>query len=141
MNTEKNKEVLTREMSIKEYFRFRKRYNKRATIEEVENSEPVLESLEDGRLSGLDEDEPKYRLEEKLLTEDGEVFLEVIEFNRKRIKPTQMASLAKGIDPQKNGIEFSLRCIAFIIGQPVAVLDKLSKEDFNFLQEFTVNFM
>jgi len=140
MNTEEKNQVIPNEIAIQELFAFKKKHNKGITLEDVENSTAILDAIQDGRLSGLD-GTPKYTLEEKILNDEGGVFLEEIVFDKTRIKPTQLAALANGIDMQKNSYGFSLKCMAFLIGQPVAILDKLSKEDFKFVQDFTQSFM
>lgn len=83
---------------------------------------------------------PKYTLVHKLMNDEGGVYKDSVEF-KTRIKPTTKADLAKGLDLQRDLANYSLRCIAHIIGTTVKELDKFEAVDYDVISEVSAVFM
>ena len=131
------KTVISKEIALDELEIFIGKFVKKpCTKGELEDTYPdVLEAIMDGFLS-FKEDEvpPVLRLKNPIKNDAGEVSLSEINF-RTRIKPTTLADLAKGLHPQKEVFTLQLRMTAYIIDQPVAMLDKLSRYDYDVINQ------
>ena len=108
---------------------------------DVENDYPkVLKAVMSGNLSFNEEKRPVYTLIEPI--NKGTEF-EVKELILKnRVLPSVGADLAKGIDLQKEAFRYGLVVTAHICGfASYKELDKLSKKDYQLIQELAPVFM
>ena len=96
-------------------------------------------ALESGNLPLID-NVPTYKLNTPIKDKDGEDAIKEINFIT-RIVPSEQAKLAKGIDIFNDELEFQLRSISYIIGQPKSIIDKLSKKDYNTIREVASFFL
>lgn len=90
----------------------------------------ILEAIMDGLLTFNEEGVPVFKLKEPIKNADGEVSVSEINF-RTRIKPTTLADLASGLHPQNEVFKLQLRMVSYIIDQPVAMLDKFGRYDYD----------
>ena len=131
--------VLNEEQARKELADFLNEYaEKEITADDVHEIAPlVLDALMAGNLV-LDQ-KPRYTLLKPIKNDAGEITLSELEF-KTRILPTTYAELGKGLDIQKEIMRFNLVCVAHIIGQPYKMLDKFSRKDYEFIQQFGMLF-
>jgi hypothetical protein len=100
----------------------------------------ILEAICSGNLVINENKEPVYTLLSPIKNDKGEVSVSELNF-KTRILPNTQASLSKGIDISKEQLRFMLICIAHIIGQPIQMLDKFSKKDYNTIREVATVFI
>lgn len=107
----------------------------------VKESYPkTLEAVMQGRLVFSEDLTPTYTLLQ-VLNKGTEFEKKQIVF-RTRVKPTDTANLAKGIDLKLDTVKYSLILIAHLCGlATINELDNLSKKDYSFIQEFSPVFM
>ena len=96
-------------------------------------------ALESGNLTLID-NVPTYKLNTPIKDEDGEEAITEVNFQT-RIVPSEQAKLGKGIDIFNDELEFQLRSISYIIGQPKAIIDKFNKKDYNTIREVASFFL
>lgn len=92
----------------------------------------AIEAIEEGALI-FENGKPIFMLRDVISPPDGEdqsLAISKLEF-RSRIKPSDKAKLMEGLNPEKQSATFTLRYLAYIIKQPLPVLDKLSQDDYN----------
>lgn len=98
-------------------------------VEDLEKTYPdILDAIMDGFLT-FNDGAPIYKLKNPIKTDEGNVSVAELSFLT-RIHPSTLASLAKGLHPQHEVFALQLKMTAYIIGQPTAFLDKLSKYDY-----------
>lgn len=108
---------------------------------EIESDYPqIVKAIEDGRLSFNEKKIPTLVLKEPILNAEGQVSLDTITF-RTRIKPTQLAEVMKGVDLQKNQLEYSLRALSYLTGQVRAMLDNFGKIDYKTIDQIATVFL
>lgn len=95
-----------------------------------ENYPDILDAIIDGYLSFDENQVPKYKLKTPIKNTDGGIEVSELSFIT-RIKPTNLANIAKGLDVRVDPLNLQLRMIAHVIGQPVAYLDLLSRYDYD----------
>jgi hypothetical protein len=106
----------------------------------LENTYPdILDAIVDGFLTFDDGQVPTLKLKSPIKNDDGGIFISEITFAT-RIKPTTLANLAKGLDVAKDPLNLQLRMVANIIGQPVAILDSLSRYDYDVVSSVSAVF-
>jgi hypothetical protein len=132
----KNKEVVSKEVALDDLELFINKFVKKPVAKsELEETYPdVLDAIVDGYLSFDESNLPRLKLKYPIKDEEGNIALSELSF-RTRIKPTALASLAKGLNPQKEVFELQLRMTSFIIDQPVAMLDKFERYDYDVLNQ------
>ena len=138
----KNKSVISEELALVELSKFVDMWVD-GTVEESELKESypsIFDAICKGNLVFNDDLEPVYELINPIKNDDGAVSISTVNF-KTRITPTNQARLAKGIDIKNDQIQFMLVCIAHIIGQPIAMLDKFSKKDYIAIRELSTVFM
>jgi len=100
----------------------------------------TLDAVMCGRLVFSDDLVPTYTLLQPI--NKGTEFEKKELVFKTRVKPTDTAYLAKGIDLKNDSVRYSLVLIAHIIGLPtINELDNLSKKDYSFVQELAPVFM
>lgn len=129
---EKKKTVINKEVALNDLEQFVNRFVKKPVEkEELEGVYPdILDAIVDGYLSFDASGVPLLKLKEPIKNEAGDVSLSEINF-RTRIKPTTLAELAKGLQPQKEVFTLTLRMTAYIVDQPLMMLDKFGRYDYD----------
>lgn len=128
--------AISKEVALEDLEKFINSFVKKPVpANELEESYPdVLEAIMDGFLSFDADGLPKLKLKFPIKTEGGEVAVSDITF-RTRIKPTTLADLAKGLHPQKEVFTLQLKMTSYIIDQPVAMLDKFERYDYDVISQ------
>lgn len=103
---------------------------------ELEETYPdVLDAIMEGYLSFDESQNPKLKLKFPVKNTEGtEVVLTDVAF-KTRIKPTTLADLAKGLHPQKEVFTLQLKMTSYIIDQPMAMLDKFERYDYDVISQ------
>jgi len=137
----KNKTVISKEIALNDLEVFVNKFVKKPVAkEELEETYPdVLDAIMDGYLSFDEAGLPVLKLKDPIKNESGDVAVSEIKF-RTRIKPTVLADLAKGLNPQKEVFTLQLRMTAYIIDQPVQMLDKFERYDYDVLTQVAAVF-
>ena len=106
------------------------------TDDRIEEDYPeVIKALESGRLVfESDKMKPKYVLSDPIKNDEGDTTLSELEF-KTRIKPSTQADLADGLKLETQSLKYALRLIAFIIGQPMAMIDRFGKKDYKVVSQ------
>lgn len=92
-------------------------------------------ALMQGLLKFDDDKKPSYTLKDPIKNEAGDVSLSEIQF-KTRIFPNEHVKLSKGLNIQKQTMEYALRCQAHLAQLPsVSYLNKLSKFDYTVVQQ------
>ncbi|APZ82890.1 hypothetical protein [Flavobacterium phage FL-1] len=130
------KEVITKDIAISEIETLINRFVKKpVSTEEIEETYPdIVDAIMDGFLSFNDEGIPVLKLKFPIKTESGDLFLSEINF-KTRIKPTTLASIAKGIDLKTDQFSLQLKMISHIIDQSVPMLDKFERYDYDVISQ------
>lgn len=100
----------------------------------------IFNALLNGNLSFDENYVPTYQLLNPIKNTDGDISNSIINF-KTRISPTNQARIAKGLDIKLDQLQFGLNCICYIIGEPLLMLDKFSKKDYNAIREISTVFM
>lgn len=111
------------------------------------NDEEILEELNIAKVAiclGLlvfDEDKvPTFTFKTPVKNDAGEISLDKVIF-KTRIFPKEHIKLSKGLNIQKQVMEYALRCTAHLSGlSSTAFFDKMSKFDYTVLQQVTAVF-
>lgn len=100
--------------------------------DQLEETYPdVLEAIMDGLLTFDEKQVPTFKIKHPIKGEEsGNVVLDTLTF-KTRIKPSTKADLAKGLFLQTDVLNYQLRVTAYVIDQPIAMLDKLSSFDYD----------
>lgn len=137
----KNKTVISKEIALNDLEVFVNKFVKKPVAkEELEETYPdVLDAIMDGYLSFDEAGLPVLKLKDPIKNESGDVAVSEIKF-RTRIKPTVLADLAKGLHPQKEVFTLQLRMTSYIIDQPVQMLDKFERYDYDVINQVATVF-
>jgi len=132
----KKQEVISKDVALEDLEKFINSFVKKpvASTELEDNYPGVLEAIMDGYLSFDENQNPKFKLKNPIKDEAGNDAVSEVTF-RTRIKPTQLADLAKGLHPQKEVFTLQLRMTSYIIDAPVAMLDKFSRYDYDVISQ------
>ena len=136
MDTKVSKEVALTEL---ETF-VNKFVKKPVPLNELEETYPdILQGIMDGLVTFGEDGVPIYTLKFPIKTDEGDVFLSVINF-KTRIKPTTLADLAKGLHPQKEVFMLQLKMTSYIISQSIGMLDKFDRYDYDVINNISAVF-
>ncbi len=126
------KTVISKEVALKELEQLINRFVKKPVpFEELEETYPdILDAIMDGYLSFDGTGLPVFKLKDPVKNENGDVSVSEINF-RTRIKPTTLADIAKGLDLKKEPLMLQLKMVSYIIDQPVQMLDKFERYDYD----------
>lgn len=103
--------------------------------EDIKETYPAaLKAIKLGLLTFTDDKTPILKLKSPVMSEAGNVSLDEIKF-RTRILTTDKERLSKGVDLKKEPLLYGYKVMSFIIGQPKAMLDKLSKFDYKVVEQ------
>lgn len=124
--------VVNKEVALEDLEKFVNRFVKKPVQkDQLEKTYPdILDAITDGFLSFDADGAAKYKLKDPIKNDANEVSLSEISF-RTRIKPTTLADLAKGLHPQNEVYTLQLRMTSYIIDQPVIMLDKFGRYDYD----------
>lgn len=136
-----NKKVVSKEIALKEVETLINKFVKKpVAFDEIEETYPdIIDAIMDGYLSFNKEGVPVLNLKLPIKNEAGDVSLSEINF-KTRIKPTSLASIAKGIDLKTDQLSLQLRMVAHIIDQPIAMLDKFGRYDYDVINQICTVF-
>ncbi len=132
---------ISEEVAVQDVLEFVSKYNRK-----IKDVDKVLElypdTVEAVRLGNLDltGDLPILTLMEPVVNSDGDIVIDKVQF-KTRMKPSDHRRVGKGIDVSKEHLLFGHRCIAFIIDQEVAMLDKIEREDYKIIDQFSSLFI
>ena len=129
--------AVSKEVALNELEKFVNKFVKKPVQKhELEDTYPdALEAIMDGFLwFDLETAIPKLKLKFPIKDDADNVALSEITF-RTRIKPTALADIAKGLHPQKEIFMLQLKMTSFIIDQPLAMLDKFEKYDYDVISQ------
>lgn len=100
----------------------------------------AVKAIKLGLLTFDDAHDAFYTLREPVKNPSGdEVILESVKF-RTRLTTADEQRLFKGLDPKKDAVLIGHKTMSFIIGQPVAMLDRLSKFDKKAIEQVSTLF-
>ncbi len=130
--------VISKEVALDELESFINKFVKKPCLKEnMEDTYPdVLDAIMDGFISFKEDGVPVFILKDPIKNDAGDISLSEINF-RTRIKPTTLADLAKGLHPQTQVFTLQLRMTAYVIDQPVAMLDKFSRYDYDVINQIS----
>lgn len=133
------KQVIGEEIAIKEINDYLLNFID-GNVDVKEQYPKTLDAVMSGRLV-FNDLVPVYTLIEPLNPQSVDFKKTELTF-KTRVKPTDTATLAKGIDLKTDSVKYSLVLIAHIIGvASINELDNLCKKDFALVQELTPVFM
>lgn len=136
--------VISEELALTELTEFYNHYSLVEKSEEdvKEDLNIALEALKKGLLTFDTDKKPIYTLRDVIKSEDGsDVVLEKIEF-KTRIFPNEHIRLSKGLNMQKDGMQFMINCISHLAQFPsVGYVNKLSKFDYTVVQQLSTVFL
>ena len=137
----KDEKVVIEEVALNDLELFVNRFVKKPVPrEEMKDTYPdVLDAIMDGYLSFKEDGSPLLSLKNPIKNVKGEVSISEVNF-RTRIKPTTLADLAKGLNAQKEIFTLQLRMVAYIINQPVQMLDNFDRYDYDVLSQVATVF-
>jgi hypothetical protein len=138
----KAENVISEEIALNELENFVNEWvEKPEGKDKLKDSYPyIFEALMSGNLIIGEDLVPVYNLIAPIKNEAGEVSKENVNF-KTRITPTTQAKLAKGLNIANDQLQFALVCISHIIGEPIIMLDKFRKKDYNTIRELSSVFM
>lgn len=133
--------LISKDVALDDLEKFVNHYSKKPVERNTlsESYPDVLEAIMDGNLSFDENQIPTLKLQQSLKDEEGNIFLDSINF-KTRIKPSDKANIGKGLTIQTDILTYQLRMTAHIIGQPVAVLDRLSPYDYDVVSQVAAVF-
>lgn len=134
MNTETK--AVSKEIAIGEIESLINKFVKKPVpADKIEETYPdVLDGIMDGHISFNKDGIPILKLKYPVTNDKGDVAISELTF-KTRIKPTVMASIAKGVDMKTDSMTLSLRLIAHIIDQPIAMIDKFERYDYDIIDQ------
>jgi len=133
---------IVEEVAIEELRQFLKPYKRKLlSDEEIKDLYPdVLEAIMIGGLVLEEGNFPKYTLTEPIKSDTGEVVVEGLSF-KTRVLPSDVRKISSGVDIKKDPILFAHKCLSFVVGQPLAMLDKFSAFDYRVSEQLSTVFM
>jgi hypothetical protein len=135
------KTVISKEVALEELESFVNKFVKKpVALDTLEETYPdILEGIMDGLVSFDEAGLPVLKLKNPIKSDTGDIFLSQISF-KTRIKPTSLASIAKGIDLKTDALTLQLRMVSYIIDQPVQMLDKFERYDYDVINQISTVF-
>lgn len=110
------------------------------TEEEISDNYPqVVQAVRLGLLI-LNNENATFTLKDPLKTESGSIALSEFQF-KTRIPFSEKKKLSSGINMQKERYEYFGRVMAYTIGQPVAILDKIKPFDLKVIEQLSTLFI
>lgn len=133
--------VINEEVALQELESFVNKFVKKPVgVEMLKETYPdMLDAIIDGYLSFDEDGLPTLKLKHPIKSESGNIVLSEINF-KTRIKPTALASIAKGIDLKNDALTLQLKMVSYIIDQPVAMLDKFNRYDYDVINQVSTVF-
>lgn len=142
MSKESQKTVISEEIALNELEKFVNEWvDKPESKDKLRESYPhMFDALMVGNLIIDEEKIPVYKLANSIKNDAGEVSKSEVTF-KTRISPINQARIGKGLNIQLDQLQYALNCISYIIGEPINMLDKFSKKDYNTVREVSSVFM
>lgn len=137
------KNLMSEEQALQELTAFVNHHSliEKSAEEVKEDLNIALIALQNGSLV-IDQDfKPVLKLKQPIKTEEGNVDLDKIEFLT-RVLPKDHIRLSKGLNLQKDQMEYMQKCIAHLSQLPVyGYLNKFCKFDYTVMQQISTVFM
>ena len=135
------KTVISKEVALTELEQLINRFVKKPVpFEELEETYPdILDAIMDGFLYFDGTGVPVLKLKDPIKNDKGDVSVSEINF-KTRIKPTTLADIAKGLDLKKEPLMLQLKMVSYIIDQPVQMLDKFERYDYDVISQIATVF-
>ena len=135
------KTVISKEVALKELESFVNKFVKKPVgLDELEETYPdILDAIIEGYVSFDESGLPILKLKDPIKSDSGNIVLSEINF-KTRIKPTVLASIAKGIDLKNDALSLQLRMVSHIIDQPIQMLDKFERYDYDVINQISTVF-
>ena len=109
-------------------------------LEEVKDKYPKLTKAVMLGLIALGEIPLTYELKEPIKNPAGDITVSQLNI-KTRILPDDQKRLVKGLNMKTDKFEFGLRCMAFIVDQPTAMLNKFGRFDYKLIEELSELFL
>lgn len=138
-----NKDVISEDVALKELTEFVNHYSlTEKTEDEVKEEMNIsLIAIQKGYLVIDSDFKPILKLKEPIKSEDDAVVMDSIEFIT-RVYPKDHVRLSKGLNMQKDAMQYMLNCIAHLAQLPSAsYVNKFSKFDYTVIQQISTVFM
>jgi hypothetical protein len=137
-----DKYKVSEDVAVQEVLEFVSKFNRKVkdTDKVLDLYPDVVEAVRLGNFDLTSREQPQLKLIDPIKNTDGDVVLETVSF-RTRMKPSDHRRVSKGIDVAKEQLVFGHRCVAFVIDQEVAMLDKFSKDDYSVIDQFSSLFI
>ena len=132
---------ITKEVALDDLEKFVNAYSKKPVERNAleEGYPDVLDAIMEGNLTFDEQQVPKLKLSVPVKNEEGGISLSELDF-KTRVKPTDKAALGKGLSNTTDILTYQLRVTAHIIGQPIAMLDRLSPYDYDVVSQVSAVF-
>lgn len=142
MSKETQKAVLSEEIALNELESFINEWVEKPESKDKlrETYSNIFDALVSGNLVIDEEKNPVYKLVNPVKNDKGEVAKDEATF-KTRISPINQARLGKGLNIQLDQLQFGLNCVCYIISEPINMVDKFSKKDYNAIREIASVFM
>lgn len=137
----KNEVVISQEVALNELESFVNAFSKKP-VERNKLSEmypDVLDGIMEGYVKFDDNNVPTVTLREPILNDAETVSVSTVNF-KTRIKPTDKANLGRGLSIQTDLLNYNLRLLAHIIGQPLVMVDKFGDYDYDCINQIATVF-
>jgi hypothetical protein len=124
---------------LRQFLKLRKR--KSMDAEELLETYPdIVEAIQLGLLTLPEDGAPTYILRDPIKGDSGEISTSQIIF-KTRITPSEQRKVANGVDLKKDQLLFAHKCLAFVVGQPLAMLDKFEEGDYKVIDQLATVFI
>lgn len=135
------KAVISKDVALTEIETLINRFVKKPVpFEEIEETYPdILDAIMDGHLSFDGIGVPVLKLKDPIKSESESIVLDTVTF-KTRILPTQLRTVAQGIDFKKDPLGLQLKMIAFITDQSEKMIDKYSRYDYDVISQICTIF-
>lgn len=136
------KKIIAEELALEELSSFINKWVKKPESKgDLKEAYPnTFEAISEGRFILDEAKTPTLKLQEPLKNDEGGIFISELTF-KTRIKPSTQADLGDGLNLSTQQAKYALRLISYISGQPIAVLDRLSRLDYDTVSEISAVFM
>ncbi|MBB6236491.1 hypothetical protein HDC90_001103 [Pedobacter sp. AK013] len=109
--------------------------------QEVKDLYPeVILAVQFGLMVLKTKEKPEFKLKEPVKNLENEVSLDSVSF-KTRIVASEQRKLSAGLDLKKEPLLFGHKCMAYIIGQPLIMLDKFCPFDYKVIEQMSTLFL
>jgi len=135
------KMIVAKEVALDDLEQFINRFVKRPEPREDLEAKylDVLDAVQDGFLTFGKDSIPTLKLKFPVKNDQGEVSLSELSF-KTRILPSELTSISKGLHPINDLFLLQNKMTGFVIGQPVAMLDRFERYDLDVINQLAAVF-